>query len=140
MAFVSIGTLASDVLHKAKLAAAAQDTQRNEGGREPVAKGVSPSSLPIAQATAGGPKRAIGMGKDRSPKAPVSDARGNVRQTTASLEVLASVASLPVGRSIVMASKAVAPRKRQAPKVSAMIIDLTIYRKARAHAALAYSP
>jgi hypothetical protein len=63
MAFTRIGDIAARLIaDPAKLAAAAQDTQRNEGGREPVAKGVSPSSLPVAQAS-GRTDASNGIGK-----------------------------------------------------------------------------
>jgi hypothetical protein len=137
MAFRSVGDLAVEVLRNANLAARGHDAVHELGTGQPGEEiPTSPSKASTEQGVTGG----NAVMKRTGAETPASDARGVVRQTTASLEEVASVASLPVGRSIVMVSKAVAPRKRQAPKVSAMIIDLAIYREARAHAALANSP
>ncbi len=115
MAFRAVGDLAVEVLRNARIAAG----QPREDEASP----------PIAS-TSGGPlggKLNEGAGKDGDPTQPIAR---DVRQTTKPFGA-ASIASLPVGRSIVMASPAVRPRKRQAPKVSAMIIDLSIHRARR---------
>jgi hypothetical protein len=150
VSFTRIGDIAARLIaDPARLVAAAQDTQRN-GGDEPVAQGMCPSPSPMRRAveetaaqfmnevpeffapySGERGERLASASSELNKKDganPASVARGVVRQTTGEPGGLASVESLPVGRSIVMVAPAVAPRKRQAPKVSAMIIDLATYR------------
>ncbi len=93
MAFVSIGSLATNVLHKARLQAAANEAPRM-GGDGPMSQGegepLSPSPMLKAGEEATEQTELVASGKDGDPAQRV--ARG-VRQTTRTAR--ANVASLP---------------------------------------------
>jgi hypothetical protein len=125
MAFRHISIVLADVMAGVERAATATNSAAEiEGGREPVAKGAHPSSLPETL-NGGVPERNVN-GKRTGAETPASDARGIVRRTTASLEEVAFVASLTVVRDMAVARNA-RPSVRRAP-VSATVISMAAWR------------
>jgi hypothetical protein len=129
MGFQHIKVLADKVLREAELAARGHDGAHkfNGSGDGPTSQGGGKPLDPSPRLNAEGSASNVN-GKRTGAETPASDARGNVRQTTASLEVLASVASLPVGRGMIVARSAEPQSARHAP-VSATIIPLATCRK-----------
>jgi hypothetical protein len=125
MAFVSIGSLATNVLHKARLQAAANEAPR-KGGDGPMSQGegepLSPS--PIARSGGGDTESNSNevVGKRGNAAPPV--ARG-VHQTIEPFGA-ASIASLTVVRDMAVARNA-RPSVRRAP-VSATVISMAAWR------------
>jgi hypothetical protein len=120
-----IGEIAAKLISDPKrLVAAANERCGTELGTGQPGEEIptSPSKASTEQGVTGGDA----VMKRTGAETPASDARG-VHQTIEPFGA-ASIASLTVVRSIVMVAPAAAPRKRQAPKVSAMIIDLATYR------------
>jgi hypothetical protein len=133
MCFRSIGTLASAVLAEANEKRAAAATNSAAGiGDGPVAQEEGNATEPPTRLDAQGGSASNVM-KRTGAETPASDARGVVRQTTADAGGKRTVASLPVGRDMVVARSAEpqGARRQPAPPVSATIIPMSIYRARR---------
>ncbi len=123
MAFRHISILADGIVRKAELAARGHDAVHELGTGQPgEERPTSPSKASTEQGVTGGDA----VMKRTGAETPASDARGVVRQTTASLEEVAFVASLTVVRDMAVARNA-RPSVRRAP-VSATVISMAAWR------------